>query len=203
MSYTKTVWVDGQAPAIDSVNLNKIEDGIFNAHGQIEDIIDGTITVPKATMATTATALVGGVPPPLLIGAIFMWAGPSVPFNYLECNGQTLPRTHALFSILGTTYGVGDGITTFNIPDFRGQFIRGWDHGRGVDVGRTLGSYQDDDLKSHRHNIAAPIGTSAGNIAVPKDSSGQNRTYGMTTDPVGGVETRPKNIAIMYIIKAV
>jgi phage-related tail fiber protein len=47
-----------------------------------------------------------------------------------------------LFTAIGTTFGSGDGWGTFNLPDLRGEFIRGWSHGREVDKGRAFGSFQ-------------------------------------------------------------
>ncbi|MBF0353539.1 MAG: tail fiber protein [SAR324 cluster bacterium] len=85
------------------------------------------------------------------------------PAGWLYCNGQAVSRTiyATLFSAIGTTYGSGDSITTFNLPDYRGYFLRGSDDSRGIDSGRTLGSTQADELKSttvnysHSHNITS------------------------------------------------
>lgn len=62
----------------------------------------------------------------------------------------------SLYSAIGTVYGAGDGATTFNIPDFRGYFPRGWDHSRGIDSGRAFGSAQADGYGSHNHPISDP-----------------------------------------------
>lgn len=200
MAYVKTVWIDDQAPAIDSINLNHIEQGIYDSHELIDDIIDGTIVVARATTATTAENLTT----PIVvapIGSIIMWGASTIPANYMECNGATLPRTHALFAIYGTTWGAGDGSTTFNIPDMRGQFPRGWDHGKGVDAGRTLGSAQDDTFKSHTHVTAVSLGSSDGSAPVPKDSAGAYGSVNVTSKATGGDETRPKNNALIFLIK--
>ncbi len=63
---------------------------------------------------------------------------------FLPCDGSAISRTTYadLFDVIGTVFGVGDGSTTFNVPDLRGEFIRGWDNGAGVDSGRTFGSWQ-------------------------------------------------------------
>lgn len=68
-------------------------------------------------------------------GMISAWAVNSQPYGWLECNGSAISRTtyKRLFDNIGTQFGVGNGSTTFNIPDLRGEFIRGWDNGRGVD----------------------------------------------------------------------
>ena len=73
-----------------------------------------------------------------------------VPSGWIKCNGATVSRTTYanLFALIDTTFGAGDGSTTFKLPDLRGEFVRGWDDGRGVDNGRVLGSYQADALQN-------------------------------------------------------
>lgn len=97
-------------------------------------------------------------------------------------------------------YTAGDGSTNFRLPDLRGVFIRGWDNGAGIDTGRTLGSYQADDFKNHHHNVTAArkIGGYTDNGGAPDE-----RSIEITFDSssVGGTETRPKNVALMYCIK--
>ena len=75
--------------------------------------------------------IVAGVPS----GSVFCMAVATVPSGYLECNGAAVSRTTyaALFAIIGTNYGTGNGSSTFNLPDLRGEFIRGFDNGRGAD----------------------------------------------------------------------
>lgn len=87
------------------------------------------------------------------VGKISMFARSTAPSGYLKCNGAAISRTTyaALFSAIGTTFGAGDGSTTFNIPDLRGEFIRGWDDARGVDSGRVFGGWQDGQNVSHTH----------------------------------------------------
>lgn len=84
------------------------------------------------------------------IGSIIDY--PSLVFNselFLPCNGQEISRTiyQDLFSVIGTMYGVGNGSTTFNVPDYRGTFRRTADLGKGLDNGRAVGSYQSDAIR--------------------------------------------------------
>lgn len=138
-------------------------------------------------------------------GCVMSFAGTAAPTGWLECNGNAVSRTtySALFAAIGTTYGIGDGSTTFNLPDLRGEFIRGWDHGRGVDTGRSLGSAQADELEAHVHEHSANIaGTGGGtnqNWYGAEYNAGAN--YNFDTSSTGGTETRPRNIALMFIIK--
>lgn len=89
------------------------------------------------------------VPP----GAVMFFARSTAPSGWLKCNGAAISRSaySGLFSAIGTTFGNGDGFTTFNVPDLRGEFVRGWDDSRGVDGGRAFGSYQSGMIQSHDH----------------------------------------------------
>ncbi len=101
---------------------------------------------------------------------------------------------------LGNTYG-GDGVTTFAVPDDRGLFERGLDLGKGVDAGRTLGSEQGDDFKSHTHLsglLASGQPGSEASLLVDYPGGSGNKVSSST----GGAETRPKNRAYVPIIKA-
>lgn len=92
-------------------------------------------------------------------GAVQEFAGSTAPEGWLMCDGAEISRTTyaALFSVIGTTYGVGDGSTTFNLPDLRGEFIRGLDNmgtaagAKGKDSGRALGSQQSHQMPQHDH----------------------------------------------------
>lgn len=159
------------------------------------------------------------------IGHVAAYAGNVVPLGYLECNGAAVSRTTYvdLFGVCGILYGAGDGTTTFNLPDLRGYFVRGWDDSAGVDVGRVLGSTQTDLVgpitdPGHTHTDAghthtftgAPVshGTPAGTTPLFDSAGGTTTTasgvaniQSSVTGITGGTETRPKNVAMMYIIK--
>ena len=74
-------------------------------------------------------------------GAVMHFAMQSAPTGWLKADGSAVSRTQypVLFAAIGTTFGVGDGRTTFNLPDLRGEFVRGWGDSRGVDRGRAFG----------------------------------------------------------------
>lgn len=141
------------------------------------------------------------------VGAVIPLGVGTVPYGYLECNGSAVSRTGYpdLFSYLGTAYGVGDGVTTFNVPDLRGEFIRGWDHGKGTDTGRAIASFQADEFKSHQHNLS--VDTTAGIFDYNGAEGSRYKLSGSAqagsgTLLTGGAETRPRNYAMMYCIKA-
>lgn len=150
------------------------------------------------------------------IGGLLGWPLPTPPAKYLECDGSNVSRTTyaALFALLGTYYGAGDGSTTFTLPDFRGVFLRGWDHGRGIaDVNRNVGVYTPDSLASHDHlvtNNATSWGGGAGgnqgyisnnsdNTILQSDANHNRRNRSTAT---GGAETYPKHVVIMLCIRA-
>lgn len=113
---------------------------------------DAVLPLEATTLQQVNTAL-GASANFMPAGAIQLFAMSAIPTGWLECNGAAVSRTTYanLFAVIGTTYGAGDGSITFNLPDMRGQFARGWDHGRGVDPGRALGSTQASANQSHTH----------------------------------------------------
>jgi phage-related tail fiber protein len=142
-------------------------------------------------------------------GAVLPFAMSTAPSGWLECNGAAVSRaTYAdLFAAIGSTYGSGNGTTTFNLPDLRGEFIRGWSHGRsGVDTGRAIGTAQTDAVKDHTHDIpdVNAAGSATGKFAYGDEGAdfepeSTNITGGVTTG--SATETRPRNIAMMFCIK--
>lgn len=136
------------------------------------------------------------------ISCVLPFARNSAPLGFLECDGSAVSRATyaALFAIISTTFGTGDGSTTFNLPDIRGEFPRGWDHGRGVDAARAFGSAQAAAFAAHTHTVGQGAGAGANGGPVIESSSGvvSNST---TTSSTGGTETRPRNIALLYAIK--
>ena len=75
----------------------------------------------------------------------------------MECNGAAVSRTtySALFAVIGEAYGAGNGSSTFNLPDLRGEFIRGFDNGKGTDSGRSIATSQGSQMFQHNHSVSA------------------------------------------------
>ena len=120
------------------------------------------------------------------------WPLSTAPLGWLICNGATFDK--AMYPFLAAAYPSG------RLPDLRGEFIRGWDAGRGVDAGRALLSAQSDLFKAHHHAFTFFTGYAAGGGtgAVYEYSGNAGRDTGDT----GGNETRPRNIAFNYIVRA-
>lgn len=165
--------------------------------GAIEEITIGSgLSLSGGVLSASVTA--GAV-----TGAVTQFAGGTAPTGYLECNGTAVSRATyaALFAIVGTTYGAGDGSTTFNLPDMRGEFVRGWDNGRGIDSGRAIGSTQAEQLPAHTHSYSYNINGGVGSSPGGTGGSLTSATTGSTGGTANSSELRPRNIALMFIIK--
>lgn len=134
-------------------------------------------------------------------GTVAHFGASTAPAGWLKCNGAAVSRAAyaALFAAIGTTYGVGDGATTFGLPDLRGEFVRGLDDGRGVDAARAIGSAQAQAIQSHTHPVSPAYDSAWGGNAGPGYTGGNTISY--STGATGGTETRPRNVAMLACIK--
>lgn len=158
-------------------------------------------------------------------GMIAPFAMSTAPTGWLECDGSAVSRTTyaALFTALSTTHGVGDGSTTFNIPDLRGEFIRGWDNGKGTDSSRTFASSQTDGIPRlygkfgdhHTGRLNSYDYTGFTNPFIEEGSTSYRSTIESASGSGGQFigfdssriitatdDVRPRNIAMMYCVKA-
>ncbi|EKP5582981.1 tail fiber protein [Escherichia coli] len=162
-----------------------------NPFGDIKS--DGTVKTALENLGLgEGSALPVGVPVP--------WPSATPPTGWLKCNGAAFSAEE--YPELAKAY------PTNKLPDLRGEFIRGWDDGRGADNGRVLLSTQDDAFRSHSHNFDRSWGLknfdpTAGFDVVTADVSGEivNQPT-RSTVAVGGSETRPRNVAFNYIVRA-
>ncbi|MDR3563309.1 MAG: phage tail protein [Negativicutes bacterium] len=134
----------------------------------------------------------------------------SIPAGWLLRDGAiyNVADYPELFAKIGNAFG-GDGVLTFALPDDRGLFVRGLDMAKGIDAGRVLGSYQEQDVMPHQHetdlqNVAAGIHWGGGSSGLGNMNYGTSMTSGSgdLTRSFGTTETRPKNRAYVPIIKA-
>lgn len=145
-------------------------------------LVDNTGQNPLTTGAWTRLIQEGRYVPP---GAIIEFPMVNaVPAGYLHCDGT--PKSRAaypeLFAYLGTTYGVGDGSTTFNLPDYRGVFRRGWDSGRGLDPNRTLVVQTSQNLQ---HNHAGETNAGGSHVHSGSTSGAGNHVHSGSTSAAG------------------
>ncbi len=144
------------------------------------------------------------------VGIPYPYPGATPPTGWLKCNGASF--SPATYPKLAAAYPSGV------LPDLRGEFIRGWDDGRGLDSGRAILSAQGHALQLHNHYMYTQ-GASAGTIWSPIDNNANSQTigdsaigngttggqwYSQTTGTIGNTatETRPVNIAFNYIVRA-
>lgn len=173
-------------------------------------------TYVDGQIASAQSAAIGLAAPS---GAVMAFAMNKAPTGWLSADGSAVSRTTyaALFAAIGTTFGAGDGYTTFNLPDLSGYFIRGsGTNGDGTASG-TFGAKQGDDVKPHNHSITDPghyhgmgvynqpsagAGTVGTNVVLYGSGLFTGAaTTGITINNSTGAETRPKNIALLYCIK--
>jgi microcystin-dependent protein len=139
---------------------------------------------------------------PVPSGAIMYFAMNTSPAGWLAADGSAVSRTTyaTLFSAIGTTFGIGNGSTTFNLPDLRAEFIRGIDNGRGIDSGRSFGSAQaatefaDESIDGHKTQYTNADATRTGS-SITREAA-----YETTINPTF-VSVRPRNVALLACIK--
>ncbi len=181
--------------AAEAVDLGALEAAVSASAGSADAAADA------AEASIAAASILAG-----MSGAVMYFARNTAPAGWLKANGAVVSRTTyaALFAAIGTTFGAGDGSTTFGLPDLRGEFARGWDDARGVDTGRAFGSAQTDLIKTHTHEVnISPIAV-GGALSSGQATFGATRSggyYGTVSMTEGGVETRPRNIALLACIK--
>ncbi|HBB3299931.1 TPA: phage tail protein, partial [Escherichia coli] len=178
--------------------------------------LDNTLTNLSGKDVAGLLAYLGlGEGSALPVGVTVPWPSATPPEGWLKCNGAAFDKLK--YPKLATAYPSG------KLPDLRGEFIRGWDDGRGIDAGRVLLSIQAGMLEKHRHPVVANDGydskeewelaaifrraytqgkgldgTSAGGTLIPSPTLHTRGSIGNT----GGSETRPRNIAFNFIVRA-
>lgn len=199
-------------------------------HGTITaDSVTATtanLTTVTASSISTASLTIGGQPVVLPSGVVFPNASSSTPTGWLVCDGSAVSRAtySGLFSAVGTTYGVGDGTTTFNVPDLRGKTIFGVDSSQSEFS--TLGAVGGQkSVQSHNHGVNDPghnhalwsigqesnvytLGGSSTRAVIiggsPNSGNGLtgSRTTGLSVQSSGsGANNLNPYIALNYIIK--
>lgn len=191
----------------------------FIADYQINDVNDSL--TPQNIADYLLDAIINTVMP---AGTVIYVAQTIAPDGFLKANGAAISRTtySRLFSKISTTFGVGDGVTTFNLPDLRGEFLRCLDDGRGIDPSRVMGTWQKGSLNAIDGAVKAvwtisASGDSPGtltqqaglddydvnNYVGVSNSSVENKTsVGLKGNSEGwSGTTRPRNIALLACIK--
>lgn len=153
-------------------------------------------------------------------GGVAYFATATAPAGWIKANGAAISRAvySDLFTIISTQFGVGDGSTTFNIPDLRGEFLRGFDDGRGVDSGRSMSTPQDaSEIATYVHadaQIAGAtsaiwlplansdgVGTPIATVNAPYYMVAASTVNGGATQYAVTSKIRPRNVALLACIK--
>lgn len=157
---------------------------------------------------------VGECPPMIPIGTILPFGGVDVPPGFLFCHGQALSRASywALYLTIGTSYGYGDGQTTFNLPDLRGRTLVGAGQGEGL-TGHSVGEYFGEEehqltvseMPEHSHLISASVSTQAGTARISYYGTPRVVGFNVTTESEGDNMPHnnvPPSSAVNFIIYA-
>jgi len=148
-------------------------------------------------------------------GAVVVFARNTAPTGWLKANGAAVSRTTYadLFAAIGTVFGAGNGTTTFNVPDLRGEFLRGWSDGRAnVDTNRDFGSAQGDAIRNITgiFGVAAQTSNFSGAFETGPSTSRTGGEQTLTTTRVEfdasnvvptAAENRVRNVALLACIK--
>lgn len=195
-------------------SLTAYSDNRLTTQKAIKTYVDTAVASALATMSNSNSTLqtqlntFTNVPS----GAIFYHAGLAAPTGYLVANGSTVSKTtyyNLWLALGGESSPYGQTFQTFNLPDLRGEFIRGLDISRGIDPGRITGSIQSSQNLSHSHSALG--GTNfivypavSGQALQEQEQEGGPQSYSSRTPNTsisGGTEARPRNVALLPIIK--
>lgn len=193
-----------RAETNDPLEIQKADNDLLDKINQLAKLVDDLTGSSEASGFVT--------------GDIKMWPVSTAPAGWLNCDGSEVSRTanKDLFALIGTTYGAGDGTTTFNLPDFREASPYGIgtrEAGVTAHDAATIGQFKDDQMQGHRHSPLSPeaifwgnAGVTAGNKASTSTGTGSLTTGGAVTDgsngtPRTGTTTRGKILGINFVIK--
>ena len=162
------------------------------------------------------------------VGTVIWFAGSTAPTGYLKCNGDSIPNGTGTVQSVSSNYSALHAIIGGNLPDLRGEFIRGWDDSRGADVGRAIRSTQTDQNESHTHTATSTVTDPGHNHTynqrvsnvTGRGDNDEHQSVNNTTDSTGtaasnttgisvstsnasqgGNESRPRNVALLACIK--
>ena len=172
-------WGSGSTPRYDGFYVNTSDNTLFYYNGETLSGINSIDTTP--------------------IGTIMQYAGTSIPERWMKCEGQTLSRTDysELFSVIGTTYGSGNGSTTFNLPNIAGKMIIGYDaNDTDFDTIGATGGSKTHTLTNYELPKGAWISQEPDDGISISVNSGNN--YGMNTQ--SNQMGQPMNIMNPYIV---
>lgn len=193
------------------------------------DIVNSAITTDKVADGAVTQAKINNAVIFTPVGTVITYAGSSAPTGYLKANGDTIPNGTGTVQGVTADFSALYAVIGATLPDLRGEFIRGFDDGKGTDSGRAIRSSQTDQNKQHNHtatstssvtdnghthNLLFGIGSFGGSSGAqtPRDSGTTTNRLSTATTGItvatstsiandGGNESRPRNIALLMCIK--
>lgn len=223
--------VDTLAIATNAVTVNEIANNAVEAAKlgtsavETAKIKDDAVTSQKIpnneiSLAKLTSAAIAAIRNP--VGTVIWYAGSTAPTGYLKCNGDTIANGSGTTQNITADFSDLYAIVGGTLPDLRGEFIRGFDDGKGTDNGRSIRSTQSDDFKEHTHTASVTDpghshtfdshndDNSDGNTLNDRSnlsnqwtmtSSSETTGISVSNANTGGTETRPRNIALLACIK--
>ncbi|MGE5452421.1 MAG: tail fiber protein [Acidobacteriota bacterium] len=204
-----TLSVGSATNATNATNASAVTNGVYTVGNQTiggVKTFSSSPSVPNGAAAGDAVnkgQIDAAIALAMPTGAVMAFYMSSAPSGWLECNGQSTAGYPALAALIGA-----------NVPDLRGEFVRGWDHGKGTDPSRSIGSLQADEIKQTTGSFgnviadlggggsgALSVGSTGGRYAVTPDGGGGQQYKSINLSIGSGSETRPRNVALMYCIK--
>lgn len=185
-------------------------------------------SLENVNMTTLKSLIQQEVQKAIPTGTIIAYSVDNVPEGYLKCEGQAISRTDYsnLFNIIGTTYGNGDGTTTFNVPDLRGEFLRGSginshineNLGIAEGSGTNVGEHQDATIErgfainsvgAGWIRVGSRLDISGNTSAINADTSKKSGAWDVILTPswdesgnkAENYTSRPTNTSVLYCIK--
>jgi len=192
---------------VDGIDIDDITDLVADTYGDSSNIPSITVNTKGQITAISTNAIT--IPPGIPTGSLIMYGSASAPSGWLSCDGAAVSRStySNLFDVIGTTYGPGDGETTFNVPDLRGRAPIGNGSGSdltarsvGDEIGAETHTLTIEEIPSHTHSV--PNSGSQNNsfdsgTLVGNDAEG---TSGSTGGGLAHNNMQP-SLAVGFIIK--
>ena len=197
-------------------------DPAYVATGSAGQLLTSNGTGAAPTFQTSGAAVVA-------VGTVIWYAGSTAPTGYLKANGDSIANGSGTTQGVTANFAALYAIVGANLPDLRGEFVRGWDDGKGTDSGRAIRSTQTDQNESHTHTATSVVTdgghTHSGDVHAARHDSGtmgsgdthqlvgnserslsiNSATTGIsvatTNATQGGTEARPRNVALLACIK--
>ncbi|WP_296639203.1 phage tail protein [Roseinatronobacter sp.] len=199
---TRTITGGGLATGGGALDQNRVLTVPKATDQQARDGVADDVALTPLTGRALVEEQLGGQDATGLVpsGALMDFAMVQAPAGWLVCDGSEVSRSEfaSLFTAIGTVWGAGNGTTTFNLPDLRGEFRRGADLGRGVDAGRAFGSAQADAFKSHDHDASSASAGAHTHSGTAQSAGAHNHQSGIADTYEGffgnGPEDNPPKI---------